>query len=750
MKKILNKLSTYLMIFVMLFANPVTMIVANAADGDDVTPVDSVTMGDLDAAGHIQVTKSVAPTENAGEYTVTFNVQSVARKISKPLYAVVVFDRSGSMICDPSFGESNYAWFDTNILGLKYETADNELLKCGDITINSAAFTTDKWENAIAGAQTFRDSIVNELGDKAHVSLITFGSDGNGSKLGAVSPATEDFSDASFGHPLGGTRLDLGINSAVEKLNSDTSGNSSAKKVILVISDGSPDDAGAATAAANAAKNDNNIEIYAIGYETNSTTSNYLKSIATDADHYSDANASSVSAAVQAMADELVALNGAEIVETPNSPAFSLNSGENANKQLEVLSVDDGTGIVTYKPITYTITINPATPTGVIEVNDKSNTKIVAGDEVLFNIDQSPSVSWTRPKYGYTVNYYYDSITDDNYLGSTVCQSSEQCAVDLSETKTLDDDEVLAKLMDIDSKTSAGYHLGYVLQDGQSRDITITDTESNNVLNVLYVKGQFNYNVKYHYEKATGGWDDVDDSNTYTATFDEPIPADDITAHQRAGLVGHDSFMLEDSYTVQNPAKIGLDQNVLDIYYQRHGYDYCINYFYDGEQDQDATENGTAPFESTISYLDHLKPRTGYMLFYADPETMTISDDARSNVMNIFYETMRIYYTVEYYYDGILDESKTDDILALYGDTITGYEDKVMDGYELDGVEGLPLVISDEDENIIKVYYKSVPTDEPIPNTSVDGVSRNVNYYELLLMMIGFYLSALYIEKRED
>ncbi len=71
-----------------------------------------------------------------------------------------------------------------------------------------------------------------------------------------------------------------------------------------------------------------------------------------------------------------------------------------------------------------------------------------------------------------------------------------------------------------------------------------------------------------------------------------------------------------------------------------------------------------------------------------------------------FYREKNFNYTVQYYYDGVKDDKKTEVLSAKYQDEITSYTDKVEDGYELEKTENLPLTISDNnEENIINVYY---------------------------------------------
>ena len=63
-------------------------------------------------------------------------------------------------------------------------------------------------------------------------------------------------------------------------------------------------------------------------------------------------------------------------------------------------------------------------------------------------------------------------------------------------------------------------------------------------------------------------------------------------------------------------------------------------------------------------------------------------------------------YTIEYYYDGQLDESKTENKVAAFEEVITEFDDKNIEGYGLEKTENLPLTIgANQAENLIKVYY---------------------------------------------
>ena len=78
-----------------------------------------------------------------------------------------------------------------------------------------------------------------------------------------------------------------------------------------------------------------------------------------------------------------------------------------------------------------------------------------------------------------------------------------------------------------------------------------------------------------------------------------------------------------------------------------------------------------------------------------------------TNTFDIYYR--RPYgYTVEYYYDGVKDDKKTETGSAWCKDVIEEYIDKTPGvGYEHEKTENLPLTIgTDESKNVIKVYYK--------------------------------------------
>ena len=220
----------------------------------------------------------------------------------------------------------------------------------------------------------------------------------------------------------------------------------------------------------------------------------------------------------------------------------------------------------------------------------------------------------------------------------------------------------------------------------------IPDTIGNDgVIRVYYVSNYYNYTVEYYY-------DDVID-NAKTDTF----PAKYNTQVNRYDDKNIEGYKLERATT---PITITTDasKNVIRVYYVKDWFKYTINYYYDGVIDTSATINDKAAFGTTIKYTDKVQP--GFKFVKADGSPLVISINEAANVINVYYQSNSYAYTVEYYYDGIIDTEKTEKSAAKYNSVVNDYTDKCDTGYKFEKVEGLPLTIAtDESKNVIRVYY---------------------------------------------
>ena len=273
-------------------------------------------------------------------------------------------------------------------------------------------------------------------------------------------------------------------------------------------------------------------------------------------------------------------------------------------------------------------------------------------------------------KKNYTVEYYYDGVINDE--------------------KT---DTISAYYKDIIKTYTDKNITGYTLENEENLPLTIELDESTNVIKIYYVKDKFKYTVEYYYD----GIKNSTNYETYEGTY-----LDEITEYVDKNITG---YKLEK--TVNRPLKISEveENNVMKIYYVKDEFDYTIEYYYDGVIEEDSTEFLMATYQDVIKkYPD--KNKAGYKLDKTDGLPLTITEVAGKNVIKVYYIKDNFDYTVEYYYDGVINKNKTEKIEATYQDLIEEYTDKNITGYTLEKTENLPLTVTEvETDNVIRIYY---------------------------------------------
>ena len=223
----------------------------------------------------------------------------------------------------------------------------------------------------------------------------------------------------------------------------------------------------------------------------------------------------------------------------------------------------------------------------------------------------------------------------------------------------------------------------------------IPDTIGNDgVIRVYYVSNEYEYTVEYYF-------DDVID-NSKTDTFKAKYNTQ-VNTYADKKEPGYKFERATTPITITTDAS----KNVIRVYYVKDWFKYTINYYYDGVIDTSATVVDKAAFGTTIKYSDKMdKLREGFKFVRADGSPLVISVNEAANVINVHYQSNSYTYTVEYYYDGIIDTEKTEKSATKYNSVVNDYTDKCDTGYKFEKVEGLPLTIAtDESKNVIRVYY---------------------------------------------
>ena len=297
-------------------------------------------------------------------------------------------------------------------------------------------------------------------------------------------------------------------------------------------------------------------------------------------------------------------------------------------------------------------------------------------------------VYYVKDNFDYTIEYYYQGVKDDS--------------------KTVTSNEVFeSEVVDYENKVIDGYKFEKV----ENNPLTITSNAENNVMKVYYVKDNFDYSIEYYYEGS------LDSSKTVTGNT---VFESEVVNYENKVIDGYKFEKVEN-----NPLVITSDpaNNIMKVYYVKDRYSYTTEYYYEGIKDDTKTDTNIAKFETEITnYTD--KIIDGYKLDRVDNNPLKVQSNEANNVMKVYYVKDNFDYSIEYYYDGIKDDTQTVTLNAKFEEEITTYEDKVRFGYRLEKVDNNPLTItSNSANNVMKVYYI-------IDDTQTKELSYTVEYYK--------------------
>ncbi len=699
-------------------------------NGDSVT----VSKGSLTTDGDVLVTKTVSKTATDGEYEIKFRIEGKDVKetttSTKPIYAVVVFDRSGSM----------------------------ERVKCRLFS----GCKEVKFSSAVDGARVFARTLINRFSN-ANLSLVAFDDvvevltnpNGDGFING-------NFDSVRFGSPDGVTNLTGALNKARDLLDAKTGDYT---KYVVVISDGAPTDsdgyatASAAKEAIAAAKllKDENVNIFSIGYETDRTTSNTLRSISSGNGYYADADPETVAAKFSEITSNITSSTfaGTEAVLKDNIgdgftvvPNDKISVDADGNVTANVGNITEGG-----TEISFTVKIKQDEADGWKNVNEGFSLSYKDSNDEEASLDYSssedqPQVYWERNTYSYTINYYRDSIEENNLLGSNNSNSAYKDV-----TITLSDSEKNAYL----AAAGEGYEFNSEKSDSS---LTISIDSSKNIINVVYTKKKLTYKVVYLFEN-NGSYTEISSVpsiNGISATY-----GDNVNALTYNNITIPDGYTFNENMTKGNNNgiySITDNDTVIRLYYDKIDVKYNVVYKFQnvdktGYEDRPDLVNNifniTTKYGTTISVDDYLISPTGFVL----NREMTYGDNNGKYVITDDNETIYIYYdrsnykfNVNYHFNGEFDTTYNYSQDAIYGATeyAKNYTlDKVNNEHltnkinndnknyflDPDNNNGEIVIGDNEDNNILNVYYIStefIPTDDGV----IESITKNNNIREVI------------------
>ena len=631
----------------------------------------TVTEGSLEHGGDVQITKTVTTLNAAeGKYNVTFKIKGKDKENTSlnPIYAVVVFDKSGSM--------ENY----TKEVCVKY----NQRGKC----IRKEIVEVKKWDNAVKGAKDFASSLNKSLNSAetkyANIALVQFsGSKGTWVQEGLFGMGghyedtawndaslergfdTADFSGVNFGSADGGTNLGEGLNKALG-LFTDNSNPlpENAKKYVVVIGDGRPtyySDANGMTQGEGSSDSDGSseeyaskkatalknagVEIFSIGYDiaNDVEAQRILREIASEDVVNEETGEVKVKHSVLA-GDADVAAIFADLAKTISKSSAGTNATVTDNVGGKFNVVDKDGKVMTSDVLTeitedettilsFDIQIDPDTETGWHKTNEGFNLVYTDynNEAKIISSTKDPEVYWKQAEYNYVVNYYKDEITDkndSNYLGSETY-------------KAVKGTEITENNVDKSLYMPTGYEYNKIeFGNNGETSIVITNDGTHNEINVLYTIKKFSYRVEYYKDNTL--FDSKLESNIpYNTTVDS-------TKYYLSEENIPTGYILDTDKSDNTTYTITDNNIVIKIYYKKNIYAYTVNYYFNDVYDNTFTKTNEALYGDKLYARDFnlsseelinkgrgdyfLNPNRPY-----NPDEITIEVDKNNNVINVYY-----------------------------------------------------------------------------------------------------------------
>ena len=235
--------------------------------------------------------------------------------------------------------------------------------------------------------------------------------------------------------------------------------------------------------------------------------------------------------------------------------------------------------------------------------------------------------------------------------------------------------------------------------------VEATQLTGDKQITVKYVRDdEQKKNVTYTVEYYKDGVKDDTKTKYYTNPIwvnatEQQVKLSEINTTDKFGA-GY-KFEKTDPETI--PATIA-DKGVIKVYYVAKEFKYTVKYVLEGTNTElTAGYTKSATFGTEVGA--DKKEIEGYTVVDADKK-LTIGSDESQNVLVIEYRANTYEYSVEYYYDGVKDESATLNKSAQFNTKVNSYDPKEKPGYKFEKTENLPLTITtDASKNVIKVYY---------------------------------------------
>ena len=313
-------------------------------------------------------------------------------------------------------------------------------------------------------------------------------------------------------------------------------------------------------------------------------------------------------------------------------------------------------------------------------------------DGTIIHVYYIPDPSQTK-ELKYTVEYYKDGIlvVDDTQHETESVQILQPDLITVNKEKI---------------NTSNKYE-NYVLDYTKPENIP-DQVVTNSIIKIYYVRrSDLQYTI--HYKEQDTDKTLADDKIVTNQTFE------DIVEESAIDINGYDKVN-----PTSTEVEITAGDNEYTFYYTKGKFNYTVEYYYDDIKDDLKTDIIEATYQDEITtYVE--KAEGDYKLVDVIGLPLTISYNEDENIIKVYYIKNKYPYTIEYYYNNVKDDNETESGQAYKDDIIDTYTNKDKEGYEFESVEGLPLVISSTEDNIVKVYYLS------LRKITINHIDKNTN-----------------------
>ena len=669
MKKVINQKFEAIMRIILAvtvlftsFGYTTSVFAASIQKGDVRNEVNTV--GSTTSAGDVELKKTVEKTDEEGIYKVTLTAKGKNKVTTESKYAdiytVVVLDTSGSME--------------------KKVCVNRPFIVC-------KKWADIKYPEAVKGTKVFANTLLSKYSN-AQLALLTFSSD----VKKARDFDNKGFDNVNYPDPDGLTNLGAAIQTADEMLAEKKKSDTNAKLYMVILSDGYPERQTVNhTTAANHAKNVTGVEIFTIGYDTDEDTQKLLQGVATDKNHYSNADGNDVAQKFTDIAGSIEisvpAGTNATITDTiADGFTYVEGSGNNATIEGKKVSFDVDKITEEGETVSFKIKIDKDLPTDWYPTNDKADITYTDTSDatVTKTITNSAEVYWEQATYKYKVNYYKDSV-NGTLLGT-------------SEDEAVKNAKINASDIDINKYKPTGYGNGTI-----DTDMPYTMTGEDDVINVVYKKrNDLSYTVEYYKEQNKISNDN--DNTVNNQTFGDKVQEAEIDKNKYKPLLGYKDGTIE----TDMPYEIKEEDNVIRVcYVKRDDMSYTVKYL-DKANDEELLNSEVRDgktFEEVYTETAKDAPY-GYKLVGNDTQEVKI--DAEDKVVIFYYEKRNDFkYSVKYLEEGT-DKELADTEYRSNKTYLETYSEKAknISGYNVVGEDTQEFVLKEENSEIVFYYTK--------------------------------------------